>query len=279
MKVAIVGLGLIGGSLARDLAAAGHEVVAYDRDDRALRAARRARVIVGVLPATLDGAQRCDACVIAVPVDATVTVLRRAATALKQVPLVTDVGSTKASIMRAARSAGLAHCFVGAHPMAGDHRSGWRASRAGLFAGQRVYLTFGGRTNTATLRRAQRFWRTVGGQTTRIDARAHDRLVAAASHLPQVTAMALAATLADNGIQRSALGRGGRDATRLAASSSAVWTPILADNRRNVVPAIRTLARALQAAARAIDRDDKRALGVLFRRSEAWVLSTTGRPL
>lgn len=279
MKVAIVGLGLIGGSLARDLTAAGHQVVAYDRDEHVLRAARRARVIAGVLPATLDGVQRCDACVIAVPVDATVTVLHGAATALGQVPLVTDVGSTKASIMRAARSAGLGHCFVGAHPMAGDHRSGWRASRAGLFAGQRVYLTAGGGTNTASLRRAQRFWRMLGAKTIRIDARAHDRLVAATSHLPQVTATALAATLADQGIRRFTLGRGGRDATRLASSSSAVWTPILADNRHNVVPAIRTLARALETAARAIDRDDRRALNVLFRRSAAWVLSTTGRPL
>lgn len=277
--MAIVGLGLIGGSLARDLAAAGHQVLAFDRDDRALRAARRARVISGLLPVTLEGVERCDACVVAVPVDATVAVLRRAATALGQVPLVTDVGSTKASIMRAARSAGLAHCFVGAHPMAGDHRSGWRASRAGLFAGQRVYLTHGGGTGTATLRRAQRLWRAVGATTIRIDARVHDRLVAATSHLPQVTALALAAVLADQAIPRSALGRGGRDATRLAASSPAVWAPILADNRQNVVPAIRTLVRALEAAARAIDSEDRRALGAFFRRSETWARSTTGRPL
>ncbi len=279
MKVAVVGLGLIGGSLARDLTAAGHTVVAYDRNASSVRAARRARVICGALPADLDGVEECDVCVIAVPVDATIALLRRSATVLGRVAVVTDVGSTKASIVRAARSAGLAHCFVGGHPMAGDHASGWRASRVGLFAGQRVYLTPTAATGTATLRRAQQLWRAVGAYTTLLDASAHDRLLAATSHLPQVTATALATLLADRGVPRSATGRGGRDATRLAASSSSVWAPILTDNRRHIGSAIRSLMRELAHIARAIDCGDRHALSALLRRSERWVLSTTGRPL
>lgn len=279
MRIAVVGLGLIGGSLARDLSAAGHTVVGYDRDARTLRAVRRAHVISEVLPADLDGIESCDACVIALPVDATVALLRDRAAKLSRVPVVTDVGSTKASIVRAATAAGLARRFVGGHPLAGDHRSGWRAARRGLFAKQRVYLTPTSASSNSAIRAARRLWRSVGATVIESEAAAHDRLLAATSHLPQVTATALATLLADRGIPRSAMGRGGRDATRLAASSAAVWAPILTDNRQNVGPAIRAFMRTLTALARALDRGDRRALGVVLRRSEAWAVSTTGRPL
>src|SRR5215204_2913141 len=139
-QVAIVGLGLIGGSLARDLSALGIRVSGYDSDATQLAAAARMTVIASALDDTLDGIQRADIVVIATPVDAAVDILRRIAVTVSRVPLITDVGSTKARIVEAARTLGLADHFVGSHPMAGDHRSGFEASRAGLFVDAPVYL-------------------------------------------------------------------------------------------------------------------------------------------
>ena len=127
--VAIVGLGLVGGSLARDLSALGVRVSAYDSDATQLAAAVRMNVIASALDETLDGIQRADIVVIATPVDAAVEILRRIAVTVAHVPLITDVGSTKARIVEATRALGLADRFVGSHPMAGDHRSG--VARAG----------------------------------------------------------------------------------------------------------------------------------------------------
>lgn len=252
MNVGIIGLGLIGGSLARDLAARGHRVVGFDRAAATLGSARRARVIAAAGGPDFTELEGCDVCVLAVPVNAAPAVLRRAAAALAGVPLVTDVGSTKRSTVRAAARLGLASRFVGAHPLAGDHRAGWTASREGLFRGKPVYLTPTAATTARVLRSARDFWRLVGGKIVVTDTVGHDRLMAATSHLPQVASLALAMVLAERLIARPSLGRGGRDMTRLAASDADVWSAILADNRSNVAPVIARYRAALGRIERAV---------------------------
>src|SRR4051812_28685644 len=140
-SVAIVGLGLIGGSLARDLAARGVRVSAYDPDTTHIAAAIRTNVVAQALDASLDGVQDADIIVIAVPVDAAIDVLRRLVPLARQTTLITDVGSTKTKIVELASELGIGERFVGGHPLAGDHRSGWDASRHGLFRDARVYLS------------------------------------------------------------------------------------------------------------------------------------------
>jgi len=270
MKIAVIGLGLIGGSLARDFRAAGHTVVAFDRRAASLRAARRARVIAGTLPRSLAGVESCDACVLALPVDAIERTLGSARQRLRLVPLVMDAGSTKRGVMRAARDAGLRANFVGAHPMAGDHVSGWPASRSALFAGKTVYLTTHRELRLPSLRRAKSLWRSVGARVQVCDADAHDALLAGVSHVPQVAAVALAMLLADSGIRRSTLGRGGRDMTRLAASSAGVWTPILLSNRDRVAIGVRRLVRALRQVEDRVTAGDAPALNRLLRRTNRW---------
>ena len=270
MKVGIVGLGLIGGSLARDLAALGHSVIAYDRSAATLRAARRARVIAGSVGRAMRELETCEVCILAVPVTDAPEVLARAAPYLGSATLITDVGSTKRSIVQAAAGLGLAARFVGSHPMAGDHRSGWAAARRGLFDGARVCLTPTHRSAPAAVRRVRALWKSLGARPESISAAAHDRLVAAASHLPQLVSSSLAAELGRAGVGRSLLGPGGRDVTRLAGADSRMWLAIATDNADLIAPLVRSQGRVLTRLAAALDRGDRAAVASLFATARAW---------
>jgi prephenate dehydrogenase len=201
-----------------------------------------------------------DAVVLAVPVLAAPALLRRLAPRLGAVPLVTDVGSTKRSIVAAAEAAGLGARFVGSHPLAGDHRSGWGASRAGLFAGARVYLTPGPSSAPEALAACRALWTALGALPEVTDAEAHDRLLAWSSHLPQAVSSALALALARAGVPREALGPGGRDVTRLAGSSPGLWAQVAADNADALLPALDGMEAALRELREGVERGDPAAL-------------------
>lgn len=270
MNVAVCGLGLIGGSLARALARAGHEVMGYDRSATTLRAARRAGVVRTVFGPDGGGAEAVDVFVIAVPVDQALCVIDRVADALARVPLVTDVGSTKRSIVAHALRTPVATAFVGGHPLAGDHRSGWGAARADLFAGATAYLTPSRRSSARARTLARRLWRAAGAHPRILPAAAHDRLMAAVSHAPQVTASSLATALAAAGVPARRMGRGGRDTSRVAASDPAAWTAILLDNRDAVDPVLGRVERALRDVRRAIARGDGDAVREWLVRAARW---------
>jgi prephenate dehydrogenase len=231
---AVIGLGLIGGSLARDLAARGVRVLGWDRDARTLRAAVDAGIVdelrAGELP---------DLAVVAVPVLAVPDVLRRFLPALAAARLVTDAGSTKRTGIAAAEALGIGGRFVGSHPLAGDHRSGWDASRSGLFAGAHVYLSPTSTSSDEARGIVRWLWEAVGARTEWMDAGAHDRLLAWTSHLPQAVSSALAIALARAEVPREALGPGGRDVTRLAGSSPEMWAHVAADNADHLAAALR----------------------------------------
>ncbi|MDA1081850.1 MAG: prephenate dehydrogenase/arogenate dehydrogenase family protein [Gemmatimonadetes bacterium] len=270
MKVAIVGLGMIGGSLARDLAALGVTVVGFDRTPATLRAARRTGVISESLGADLAGVERCDVCVIAVPVDATVALIEQAAPRLLSVPLITDVGSTKRTIIDAALRAGLGARFVGSHPFTGDHRTGWRASRRGLFLGERVFLSPTRISRPAAMARARRMWRMVGAAPEAIGAAVHDAFVARASHLPQIVSSALGRVLAEAGVSRAQLGPGGRDVTRLAGSDPAAWSAIAMANADLLAPLLAMYERAIRRARTAIASGRAQSIRRHFEAGHRW---------
>jgi prephenate dehydrogenase len=268
--VAIAGLGLIGGSLARDLAAAGVRVLAWDRDASSLAAARREGVVTAALSADFAGVEDADVFVLAVPVGAAPGVLAAAAPRLGRARLVTDAGSTKTSIVAAAERLGLGERFVGAHPLAGDHRGGWAASRAGLFTGATVYLCRTAVSSAESVALARSFWARVGGAAVEITAEEHDQRVAWSSHLPQVVSTVLAEVLAARGVRRSELGPGGRDLTRLASSPAELWADILGDNRARVVEALAAAEAALGSLRAAIAAGDEQAVLAVFRAARAW---------
>lgn len=267
---AIIGLGLIGGSIARELTARGVRVLAHDRDKRALRAARRAEVIAGTIDASLAGLDVCDMVIFAVPVDSAVALLREAAPHLRRTRLITDAGSTKGAIVALARKLGLGKTFVGSHPVAGDHRKGFATSRLGLFADARVVLTPTRTTTAATLRRARAMWKSFGARTDVMTPPAHDREMAVTSHVHHLTAVALAASMQDLGVRRSRLGPGGRDMTRLAGSSADMWSAIVAQNAPPIGAALAEFDRELQKVRRAVRSGDRGAIQRLFERTGAW---------
>ena len=265
----IVGLGLIGGSIARDLAAKGVRVRGYDADRSRLDAAVREGIVSDPLDIDFDGAS-ADVIVLAIPVDQAPAMLRRLARVARCARLVTDVGSTKTSIVAEARALGLDACFVGAHPMAGDHRSGWAASRRGLFVDALVYLSPTTPVRTPVVEVARHFWRWLGATPCIMDAHAHDRHVAWTSHLPHFVSTALGLALAGAGIGRDALGPGGRDTTRLAGSSPEMWTAIAADNRAAIDEALASAERQVASFRAALASGDVALMRERFASAQAW---------
>lgn len=269
-RVAIVGLGLVGGSLARDLAARGKRVLGYDADATSLDAAVRAGAVHEALDASLSGVSGADVVVIAVPVDLAPGIAAALAPHARNARLVTDVGSTKRGIVAAASGLAIAEVFVGSHPMAGDHRSGWGASRAGLFDNARVYVCPSRTASSAAVHLAQQLWRLVGGSPELLSADEHDRHVAWTSHLPHMISAALARALAGARVARSELGSGGRDVTRLAGGSTSLWTAIASHNRDEIVPALAGIGAELSQLQDALERGDDDRVNAWLSDARGW---------
>ena len=269
-SAAIVGLGLIGGSLARDLAERGVHVRAYDADPQHLASALREGFVADAMDASLSGVCDADVIIVAVPVDAATEVLRRIEPFAANARLITDVGSTKARIVALADELGLASRFVGSHPLAGDHRSGWDASRTGLFSNARVYICPPSDSLGGVVELAAQFWRQLGASPAVLSADDHDRQLAWTSHLPHMVSTALALALARTGVERGDLGPGGRDVTRLAGGSPDVWTAIARDNADALDVALATAERELAEIRGALRRTDAAELHQRLASARAW---------
>ena len=267
---AVVGLGLVGGSLARDLAARGVRVLGHDRDAASVAGALRDGAVHAALGPGLEGVEEAELVVAAVPVTAAARVLAELAPRLRAARLVTDVGSTKASVCAAAEALGIGRVFVGSHPLAGSHLSGWDASRAGLFTGRRVFLAPAPSTGGAALALARELWSALGALPETVDAAAHDLLLARTSHLPQLASFTLARALAAAGVPRAELGPGGRDVTRLAGSSPEMWTAIALDNASPLAGAVAELRAGLDELHDALARGDEAALHAFFAAARGW---------
>ncbi len=249
-RLAIVGVGLIGGSLAAAARAAGlvGEVVGLGRSEANLRVARERGLIDRVArePAAVGAV---DAIVLAVPVGA----CRQVAEALRpHVPagtLLTDVGSVKASVVRALEEAwaGVGP-VVGAHPIAGSEESGAGAARVDLFRDHRCIITRTPTTDRSAIERVRALWEGVGMQVEEMAPDDHDAILARVSHAPHLVAYALMAAAGGAHVAgRSALdyaGSGLRDTTRIAASRPEVWRDIALAN----TPAVRAALAEFRAA-------------------------------
>lgn len=274
----VIGLGLIGGSVARDLSALGIRVSAFDADNAQLAAAMRDGAVHRRLTASLEGLADTDLVVIAVPVDEALDVLRRAAPFLGRVALITDVGSTKARIVALATELGLGERFIGSHPMAGDHRSGWTASRAGLFLDAPLYLCPAVDSVPQAVMLAESLWRTLGARPIEMDASAHDERLAWTSHLPHMIAVVLGLTLGEGGVYREDLGPGGRDMTRIAGSSPEMWTAIAVDNADPIDSALAVAEREISALRDEISRRDATAIHARLAAARSWFGETAPAP-
>ena len=267
---AILGLGLIGGSIARDLAVRNVRVFGFDTDAQTLSAARRARVISRVVDESLEQLREARMVILAVPVDAAADLLTRAAPFLGNATLITDVGSTKGTIVAHAQALKLGEKFVGSHPLTGDHRSGWTAARRASFLRAKVFVCPTRTSLPATIKLAHAFWRSLGALPVNMAAKTHDAEMAYTSHLPHLLSAALARTLSRANHPRSALGAGGRDATRLASSSPEMWSAIVAANGPNITRALDAYLKELRQLRKAASSGDAAAIHELFTATTAW---------
>ena len=268
--VAVIGLGMIGGSVARALAAQGVRVVGYDVNSSYVDEAVAEGVVADRLDSSLEDLCGADAAVIAVFGDTAVAVLEKLSRHSNELRLVTDTGSTKRSIVAAAEDSPLSGVFVGAHPFAGDHRSGFTASRFDLFEGEIVYQCPGASSSQSSVDAAHDLWASMGAKIIRIDAAEHDDLLAWTSHLPHFLSCTLALTLAHSGIAHRQLGRGGRDVTRLAAGSPEVWTSIAMDNSEAILHGIATLEKELGDFRALLERRERDEIRERFARAREW---------
>ena len=249
-RLAVVGLGLLGGSVAKAARARGlaRQIVAVGRNLATLEPARRDGAVDEVTTDLGRGLAGADFCVLATPVATLEALLPAVWQAAADGAILTDVGSTKARIVAGAeRLARLRPLrFIGSHPMAGSERSGYGVARADLFEGARVILTPSERSDAAALERVGAFWQAVGARVVQLDPVGHDRAVAAVSHLPHLVANALvdAVVRMEPGFLDLAA-RGFKDTTRIAAGSPTVWREIFLDNRQALGEALAAFRKSL----------------------------------
>ena len=244
-RVAVVGVGLIGGSFALGLkrAAVAGTIVGCDRDAQALERATALGVIDEAADSPSEAARNADLIVAAVPVRAMGSVLHDVALSMPATAVVTDVGSTKAEVARIAKEElrDRAGRFVPGHPIAGRETSGVDSATADLFKGARVVLAPGAETQPDAIDTVRSAWEVIGGRVTLLEAEVHDRIFAAVSHLPHVLAFALVSELADrpDASELFAFAAGGfRDFTRIAGSSPEMWRDIALQNREALLAEI-----------------------------------------
>lgn len=269
-RLAVAGVGLIGGSFALALRAAGavDHIIGIGRNPANLRHAVELGVIDEIATAA-EAAQTADIVLLATPLARFPALFGEMAPVLEPGCIVTDVGSTKRDVVEAARR-GLGKRFsrfVPAHPIAGAEQSGVAAARADLFQHKQVVLTPTSETDRSALERVRDLWTACGARTGELDATEHDAIFSAVSHLPHVLAFALVEMLArrPNAAQLfSFCGSGFRDFTRIAASSPEMWRDIALANRDMLARDIDDFAAALKALKEALDSGNAEAIERLF---------------
>lgn len=275
--LAIIGLGLIGGSLARALRAA--EVVAtihgFDADPAQREAALRLGVIDASAMTAGEAVRHADVIVLAVPVLRTAEALAEVLRAKKPTAIVTDVGSTKQSVLADVQricGGGLPGWFVAAHPIAGTEKSGVAASFAELFRGKRLILTPHGQQDATALATVRHLWQAVGARVVEMEAGRHDAIFAATSHLPHVLAYSFVELLADSADSEeifSNAGGGFRDFTRIASSSPEMWHDIVRANAGEVLQLLKAQITRLQQVQQLIEQQQWVDLKHRFERARA----------
>ena len=234
-RVAIVGVGLIGGSIGLALRERGlaTEVVGIGRRESSLQKALACKTVDRTTTDLAAGASGAEVVIVASPVDRIVEHVQQAAAVCSTDALITDVGSVKASIAEALRPVG---SFVASHPLAGDHRTGPDNARADLLEGKTVVVTPTEATPAALVDRTVQFWEQLGAKVVQMAPAEHDRALAATSHLPHLIAAALAGATPEEWLPLAASGWG--DTTRIAAADPNLWTQIFAENRAGMIESL-----------------------------------------
>lgn len=246
--LAIVGVGLIGGSIAAAVKQRGcvHKVIGVGRQPARLEGARQRGWLDAVTDDLAGAAREADLLVFCTPVSQIVEGVRTAAAACRPGTLLTDVGSVKGTICRELEQQPLPDGieFVGSHPLAGSEKQGFEFADSELFRGRVCVVTPTARTSPAASARAARFWRALESRVVEMSPQAHDHALAETSHFPHLAAAVLATTLCPEHRQFAASGF--RDTTRIASGDPDLWANILLQNTPEVLASLDKYASNLQ---------------------------------
>ncbi|HEX2860610.1 MAG TPA: prephenate dehydrogenase/arogenate dehydrogenase family protein [Lacunisphaera sp.] len=273
-QIAILAPGLLGASVAR---AARH----FGAAQRVTLWARRPEVRLQlknqpwcerVADTPADAVRDADLTVVCAPVDQIVALVEQIAPALPPGAIVTDVGSVKGEICRRShRLMPAGRHFVGSHPMAGSEKTGWEHGRSELFQGRVTFVTPLPETDPQAVEKVAAFWTALGSDAATTAPDAHDEIVAHISHLPQVLASTLCASLARREPKwRNFSGGGLRDTSRIAGSDPKLWKTILEQNRDEVLRAVRAYQDELHGMERALANRDWFEVQAILERGKAY---------
>ncbi|KUE73191.1 prephenate dehydrogenase [Candidatus Methanomethylophilus sp. 1R26] len=270
LTVGFVGLGLIGGSVARALKKANPETVimAYDRDTEALAEAYEDGTADILLSGIDSRYSDCDIIFLCAPVSANMELAAQVAPFMNRRCILTDVGSVKGRMHRRIGELGLSARFIGGHPMAGSERTGYRNSKAMLLENAYYIITPTPDTAPEDLEHFRSLVSSMGAIPMVMAPEEHDRIAAAVSHLPHVISAALVNLVkgsdSENGRMRTVAAGGFKDITRISSSSPEMWQSICAENSENISRLLALYIRDLEKAKALIDARDRDGLRAMF---------------
>ncbi len=244
-KVALIGIGLLGGSLGLALKKRSlcGKIVGAGRSEDSLRAGLEAGAIDEAVAEITDAAAGSELIVVSTPVGSAAGIIAEMDSVLEENCIVTDVGSTKRRVV--ADVAALPHAgrrFVGSHPLAGSEKKGVRHASAELFEGATIFVTPSASVDPEATGTVKRLWETIGGNVIETTAEAHDRIVARTSHLPHIVAGLLVAGLRTLREEKGGIvGKGFLDTTRIASSDPEMWADICLTNADEIREAMHLL--------------------------------------
>jgi prephenate dehydrogenase len=270
-KVTILGVGLIGASLALALKKHGlcREITGFGRREQNLRSAKEKNIIDSF---EMDPAKACDGAdlvVFATPVGIFTDIAEKISGALKKNAIVTDVGSVKGNLVREMEKLMPQDVFfVGGHPIAGSDRSGIDTAAAEIFRGAKCIVTPTRNTDKNALEKVTAMWKTMGSVIRTLDPDEHDRIYAAVSHLPHLIAYEIVNTVSDmNESYLAFSGQGFKDTTRIASSQPELWRDICILNKDNLLESIEIFRNNLDRVSQYLRAHDSESLERDFRRA------------
>jgi len=260
-KVAIIGVGLIGGSigLAIKKKKLAKTIAGVSRHKESLSAAKKKGAIDSG-SCSLDIIKGADLVILATPVNTIIELAPKIACLVSKDCLVTDVGSTKEEVNK--RLSGIFPNYLGSHPLAGSEKRGVANARADLFRGSLCILTPLQNTNRRGIEKIKLLWRSFGARVILLSPVEHDKILSFVSHLAHIAAFSLIAAVPGEYFKFASSGL--KDTTRIAASESELWADIFLSNRRNILEAMNLLEGDLSRIREAIAKKDKRGLAAIL---------------
>lgn len=268
-KITIVGVGLIGGSLAKALKEKNlaKTVFGYGRDRSRLEEAKKSNIIDDYSTQIEEAVNHADIIVIATPVGTFRNIFSEVKPLIVDDVIISDVGSTKTNIVDIAKEilGDKSQCFVPAHPIAGKEKSGFEASDGNLYIGKKVIITPIEDNSSESIQVIESMWKNVGAEVDFMSPQSHDDLLGMTSHLPHMLAFSLVNYLVDQNPSASIYAGGGfKDFSRIASGDAVMWRDICLQNKDKIITHLRGYQSTVEELIDAIDQEERDKLELLF---------------